>query len=230
MSQAICVLQPFLLVNTILSSTYWLFLLLLDFCLKPNTAHHFNPPPQLCRISPSLILILLPLFSLLLHSKVPVQELYKEERGGGWVGGGRHGFLTIATDKRLQSIEEFPHISWIIGASENGSCTKQTLDIIRTLAGAGAPLPFSSFLPFIFNFFLTEWGSCFLSAYSPLQFHSPLVPALFPLFPLLSFSEKESLCVTPFLAPLCYAVHIVTQWKAESRLWVWSSETFQSCW
>lgn len=83
MSQAICVLQPLLLVNTILSSTYWLFLLLLDFCLKPNTAHHFNPPPQLCRISPSLILILLPLFSLLSHSKVPVQELYKEEGGGG---------------------------------------------------------------------------------------------------------------------------------------------------
>lgn len=34
----------------------------------------------------------------------------------GRVGVGRHGFLTIATGKRLQSIEEFPDISWIIGA------------------------------------------------------------------------------------------------------------------
>lgn len=52
------------------------------------------------------------------------------------------------------------------------------------------------------------WG--IFPANSPLQFHSSLVPALPPLF--LSF--KKGLCITPFLAPLCYAVHIVTQWKA----------------
>lgn len=85
-----------------------------------------------------------------------------------------------------------------------------------------SPTAISSFLHFFF--FWSDWGSCLLPAYSPLQFHSSLVPSLFPLFPLLSFSKKESLCITPFLAPLCYAVHIVTQWKAESLLWVWSSE------
>lgn len=36
----------------------------------------------------------------------------------------------MATDKRLQSIVEFPHISWIIGASANGSRTNQTLGIV----------------------------------------------------------------------------------------------------
>lgn len=77
--------------------------------------------------------------------------------------------------------------------------------------------------PLRFFLFLTEWGSCFLWAYSPLQFHSSLVLAFLPLFPFLSFFEKESLCVTPFLAPLCYAVRIVTQWRTESWQWVWSS-------
>ena len=186
------------------------------------------PPPQLCPISLSLILILLPLFSLLSHSKVPVQELYKGGGGqggeeGGWVGGGRHGFLTMATDKRLQSIEEFPHISWIIGALRERLSFETNAGYHQDPGRGWSPTAIFIFFPFIFFLFLTEWGSCFLWAYSPLQFHSSLVLAFLPLFPFLSFFEKESLCVTPFLPPLCYAVHIVTQWRTESRQWVWSS-------
>ncbi len=176
------------------------------------------------------ILILLPLFSLLSHSKVPVQELYKGggggetgRGGGGWVGGGRHGSLTIATDKRLQSIEEFPHISWIIGALRERLSFETNAGYHRDPGRGRSPTAIFIFFLLLFFSFLTEWGSCFLSAYSPSQFHSSLVPALLLLFPFLSFFENESLCATPFLAPLCYAVHIVTQWKAESRQWVLSS-------
>lgn len=83
----------------------------------------------------------------------------------GRVRGGRHGFLTIATGKRLQSIKEFPHISWIIGAPENGSHLKQMLDIIRTLAGLGAPLAFPFFLSSYFGeavdvFFFLPYPPC----------------------------------------------------------------------
>lgn len=77
------------------------------------------------------------------------------------------------------------------------------------LAGAGAPLPFSSAPPL--HFWGVE-GSCFFFLNPPhpphSQSHSFLVPALFPLVAPLSVSgKKESLCVAPFLAPplLCSA-------------------------
>lgn len=75
MSQAICVCWPWQSPFSFLPTDF-------PYCLKPNTviSSTLPPTPQLCRTSLSLILILLPLLSLLLHSKVPVQELYK---GGG---------------------------------------------------------------------------------------------------------------------------------------------------
>lgn len=68
--------------------------------------------------------------------------------GGGWGGrvrDGCHGSLTIATDKRLQSIEEFPHISCIIGAPRDGVHSKQLLEIISILAGGTSLIAVSVF-------------------------------------------------------------------------------------
>lgn len=121
-----------------------------------------------------------------------------------------------------KALRNFLISAGLLEPSESGSRSKQMLDIIRTRQGL-EPHCHLHLFPLRFFLFLTEWGSCFLWAYSPLQFHSSLVLAFLPLFPFLSFFEKESLCVTPFLAPLCYAVRIVTQWRTESWQWVWSS-------
>lgn len=102
----------------------------------------------------------------------------------------------MATDKRLQSIVEFPHISWIIGASANGSRANQTLGIVR-VPGRGRsprchfhlrcpPTHHTSFFGVV-----ERMGKLFFNPPS----HSFLVPALFPLVAPLSISgKKEPLC------------------------------------
>lgn len=138
-----------------------------------------NPPPPL-------------LFALTLESSCAKAlltgeiEEWTERRGGCWVGGGRHGFLSIATDKRLQSIEEFPHISWIIGALREWLLLEISAGYDQDPGRDWSPTAIFIFFPFIF-FFFGELGGCFLSAHSPLQLYSFPVPALLPLFPSLPF-------------------------------------------
>lgn len=120
-------------------------------------------------------------------------------------GVGCHGFLTIATDKRLQSIKEFPHISWIIEAPERNS-NAANAGYHRDPARVPRPIFIHPHLQ-LFH----RWGKlCFISLFSRLH-SSILCPCLVPALCFSSLFWKARLCVTPFLVPLCYAVHIVTQ-------------------
>lgn len=135
----------------------------------------------------------------------------------GRVRGGRHGFLTIATDKRLQSIEEFPHISWIIGALRERFSFETNAGYHQDPGRGWSPT--AIFIPlFAPFFFFGETGEVVFYLLTPpcssILLLSLPCSCFFPLIP----SLKESLCVTPFLALLLYyAVHIVTQWRTQRQ-------------
>lgn len=85
----------------------------------------------------------------------------------------------MATDKRLQSIEEFPHISWIIGALRERLSFETNAGYHQDPAGAGAPLPSSSFSPSFFSFF-DRVGKLFFMSLLPLAVPFFSCPCLSP--------------------------------------------------
>lgn len=148
--------------------------------IQPTPNCSVSPSPLFQSSSPSCLCVRTRKFLCKSFIKRGWGGRSEKRRGGGVVGGGRHGFLTIATDKRLQSIEEFPHISWIIGALRERHSLDTNAGYHQDPGRAWSPTAISSFSP---SFFFGKWGSCILTAYSPLQFYSSLVPALLPLFP-----------------------------------------------
>lgn len=69
----------------------------------------------------------------------------------GRVRGGRHGFLTIATGKRLQSIEEFPDISWIIGAPRERLSFETNTEYFQYPGRGGSPTAIFFFFFLLFS-------------------------------------------------------------------------------
>lgn len=118
-------------------------------------------------------------------------------------GVGCHGFLTIATDKRLQSIKEFPHISWIIEAPERNSNAAHA-GYRRDPARVPPPSHFHLPPPPAFSQ-MREVVFYLLIQPSP-QFHSLSLPYSRSLlfFP---FLKSEPLCDSIFSSPLLCCAH-----------------------
>lgn len=78
-----------------------------------------------------------------------------------------------------KALRNFLISAGLLEPSESGSRSKQMLDIIRTLAGAGAPLPSSSFSPSFFSFF-DRVGKLFFMSLLPLAVPFFSCPCLSP--------------------------------------------------
>lgn len=126
---------------------------------------------------PLPILILLPLFFLPSHSKVPVQELYKE--GGRGEERGKEGVLSWGWSSWI------PHHSnqqtftkhWGISSYQLDYWSPQRTALVRNKRwissgpwqGLEPHCHFHLFLPpFFLLFFWQEWGSCFFICLLPL--------------------------------------------------------------
>lgn len=125
------------------------------------------------------------------------------------VGGGRHGILTIATDKRLQSIEEFPHISWIIGALGERLSFETNAGYHQDPGRGWSPTAIFIFSPPSFFSFLERVGKLFFICLLPLAAPFFSYPSLAPALSLsvLFFLKREPLCHSIFSSPLLCSAH-----------------------
>lgn len=132
-------------------------------------------------------------------------------KGGGV---GCHGFLTIATDKPLQSIKEFPHISWIIWSLRKEKKKVANAGYHRE---PGRVPPSSSAPPPSFS----QGKLCFISSFTRPHRSILLLSLPYSRSLLSLFFCKASLCVTPVSVPICYAVHIVNR-EVQPEWWLLS--------